>query len=200
VVHREFTNAFPATFTIYSDRVETVNANVPNGVGPISADKFAPFPKNPAIAKFFIQLGRVEELGSGILNVNKYLAAYSPGNKPEFIEANEFKTIIPLSKDLLKAGDTVIDTVIDTVTDTVNQLLKKKFSIEIIERLYKIISIIYKTPGLRSNMIAATLSIDENNIRRDIRKLQELNLIFFKGAPKTGGYFITDEFQEKFKE
>ena len=67
LVHREFTNASPATLTIFADRVETVNANVPNGVGPISPDKFAPFPKNPAIAKFFIQLGRVEELGSGIL-------------------------------------------------------------------------------------------------------------------------------------
>lgn len=93
LVHREFTNAYPATLTIFADRIETANANVPNGVGPISPDRFAPFPKNPAIAKFFIQLGRVEELGSGILNVNKYLAAYSPGNKPQFIEADFFRQL-----------------------------------------------------------------------------------------------------------
>lgn len=33
LVHREFTNAFPSTLIIYADRVETANANVPNGLG-----------------------------------------------------------------------------------------------------------------------------------------------------------------------
>jgi ATP-dependent DNA helicase RecG len=168
-------------------------------VGPISPERFTPFPKNPSIAKFFIQMGRVEELGSGILNVNKYLTAYSPGDKPTFIEADIFKTIIPLNASLTKAS-LMADTVIDTITDTVNQLLENKFSFAVIGRLYNIISVIHKTPGLRSNMIAATLGIDENNIRRDIRKLQELNLIIFKGSPKIGGYFISDELREKSNE
>ena len=51
------TNAAPATFIIYADRVETENANNPLGEGPIDPDNFVPFPKNPLIAKFFIQLG-----------------------------------------------------------------------------------------------------------------------------------------------
>lgn len=67
IIHREYTNAAPATFVIYADRVETENANNPHGEGPIDPTNFVPFPKNPLIAKFFIQLGRVEELGSGIL-------------------------------------------------------------------------------------------------------------------------------------
>ena len=33
LVHREFTDAYPATLTIFADRVETVNANIPNGQG-----------------------------------------------------------------------------------------------------------------------------------------------------------------------
>jgi len=32
---------------------------------------FAPFPKNPTIAKLFIKLGRIDELGSGRLNFNR---------------------------------------------------------------------------------------------------------------------------------
>ena len=159
-------------------------------------DKFAPFPKNPAIAKFFIQLGRVKELGSGILNVNKYLAAYSAGSKPEFIEADVFKTIIPLAKDLLK--DTT--TVNATVNDTVNQLLGDQFSVSAKERFAKIVRIIIGNPGLRSNMIAKELNINEGNIRRDIKKLQQLSFIDFTGTPKTGGYFITDAFKDKLKE
>lgn len=41
-------------------------------------------------------MGRVEELGSGIINITKYLKEYVPGVQPEFIEDDIFKTIIPL--------------------------------------------------------------------------------------------------------
>lgn len=76
IVHREYTNAQLCTFIIYNDRIETANANNPHGEGTIDPKNFAPFPKNPAIAKFFIQLGRVDELGSGVLNVNRLIKEY----------------------------------------------------------------------------------------------------------------------------
>jgi hypothetical protein len=50
--------------------VETANANNPHGEGPIDPKNFAPYPKNPAIARFFIQLCRVDKWRSGVLNVN----------------------------------------------------------------------------------------------------------------------------------
>jgi len=73
IFHREYTNAAPATFVIHADRVETENANNPHGEGPIDPANFVSFPKNPLIAKFFIQLGRVEELGSGILTTTRLM-------------------------------------------------------------------------------------------------------------------------------
>ena len=86
IMHKEYTNARPATFIIYGDRVKTENANNPHGEGALSPTSFSPFPKNPSIAKFFMQLGRFDELGSGILNVNKYIKAYSGKDNPKFIE------------------------------------------------------------------------------------------------------------------
>ncbi|MCP4397115.1 MAG: AAA family ATPase [bacterium] len=97
LIHREYTNAYPSTFTVYSDRVEVKNACVAHGYGPIDPLSFTPYPKNPIIAKFFLQLGWVEELGSGVLNVNEYLTHYTPGAVPQFIEGNVFETIIPLA-------------------------------------------------------------------------------------------------------
>jgi ATP-dependent DNA helicase RecG len=81
IIHREYTNAAPATFIIYADRVETENANNPHGEGPIDPANFVPFPKNPLIAKFFIQLGRVEELGSGILTTTRLMKEYAGKGK-----------------------------------------------------------------------------------------------------------------------
>lgn len=42
--------------------------------------------KNPAICKFMIQFGRIDELGSGVTNINKYLPLYAKGAKPVFKE------------------------------------------------------------------------------------------------------------------
>lgn len=100
LVHREYTNAYPTTFVITKTNVITENTNVPNGEGPISVNDFKPFPKNPTIAKFFMQLGRFEELGSGVLNINRYLKAYSGNYEPQFIEGTVFKTVIPLNEGL----------------------------------------------------------------------------------------------------
>ncbi|MGV8091888.1 MAG: winged helix-turn-helix transcriptional regulator [Mangrovibacterium sp.] len=91
--------------------VVTENANVPNGEGPILVDNFKPFPKNPTIAKFFMQLGRFDELGSGVLNINRYLKVYSGHDDPQFIEGYIFKTIIPLDEGLNEGLKTLLETV-----------------------------------------------------------------------------------------
>jgi ATP-dependent DNA helicase RecG len=98
LIHREFTNAFPARLIIFKDRLVTENANNPVGSGPIDPDNFNPHPKNPAIVKFFQQLGRAEELGSGIRNIKKYLPLYSKNSSFELLEEDNFKIIITLEE------------------------------------------------------------------------------------------------------
>jgi ATP-dependent DNA helicase RecG len=97
LVHREYTNARPTTFIIYADQVVAENANVPHHGGALLLDTFAPYPKNPTLARFFLQLGRAEELGSGVLNVTHYLPQYVRGALPRFLDGPVFQTILPLS-------------------------------------------------------------------------------------------------------
>lgn len=54
LVHREYTDARPATLIIYRDRVETTNAAHPHGEGPIAPERFTPYSKNPTLSKFFM--------------------------------------------------------------------------------------------------------------------------------------------------
>jgi ATP-dependent DNA helicase RecG len=104
IAHREYTNALPTSFIITKKSIETENANNPHGLGPIAIDKFIPFPKNPTIAKFFMQLGLMEELGSGVLNVNKYWRMYSGSTKPQFIEGTSFKITLPIGESFFKSN------------------------------------------------------------------------------------------------
>ncbi|MFN0199938.1 MAG: helix-turn-helix domain-containing protein, partial [Bacteroidia bacterium] len=48
-------------------------------------------------SKFFLQLGRVDELGSGVLNVNRLIKQYAGENLPQFIEGHIFKMILPVA-------------------------------------------------------------------------------------------------------
>ncbi len=66
LIHREFLNNFPARFIIGRDAVTTENGNRPHGHGLIDPSDFTPYPKNPTIARFFKEIGRADELGSGI--------------------------------------------------------------------------------------------------------------------------------------
>jgi ATP-dependent DNA helicase RecG len=97
LVHQEYTNAFPAKLIIEAKQVFTENWNKPHGTGTIDPANFSPFPKNPLIAKFFREMGWVDELGSGVRNTYKYMAIYADGNKPVFSEDDIFKISIPIN-------------------------------------------------------------------------------------------------------
>ncbi|MEW6196544.1 MAG: RNA-binding domain-containing protein [Bacteroidota bacterium] len=206
LVHREYTNAHPASLTIYNDRIEMLNANNPNGSGPISIKNFSPFPKNPTISKFFVQLGRVEELGSGIINVQRYLKLYSPNAKPEFIEDYIFQTIIPLKVEIADFGadavveDTVVvalDAVLTGVSGGVSGGVNVAVSKDVKDKLIEIINFILLNNGAKLADIEEKLKLSHRTAERNIQILRKLKIIEFVGAAKTGQYIITKIFLDR---
>mgnify|MGYP006278156135 CR=1 FL=1 len=93
LIHREYTSAFPAKLIIERGQVRTENSNKPHGFGAIDPETFTPFPKNPVIASFFRQIGRADELGSGMRKMMRYGKAYG-GADPEMIEGDIFRIIV----------------------------------------------------------------------------------------------------------
>lgn len=76
LIHREYSNAFVSTISIYSEKIEVRNANKPVNPGLITQPIISPFPKNPTIAKVFNYLGVIDELGSGISKIFKFSKLY----------------------------------------------------------------------------------------------------------------------------
>lgn len=93
LIHREYTNAFPAKLIIERGQVRTENSNKPHGFGVLNPETFTPFPKNPVIAAFFRQIGRADELGSGMRKLMRYGKAYGGAN-PELIEGDVFRIVV----------------------------------------------------------------------------------------------------------
>lgn len=90
LIHREYGARHDASLTIWKDRIEAVNWNVPFGYGHITLGNLRPHAKNPVIANFFAQLGIVEELGNGTRTMFKYVPLISGGKDPVLDEYDEF--------------------------------------------------------------------------------------------------------------
>lgn len=95
LVHREYGSAFPAKLIVEKDRIYTENWNRARRVGRIELQDFTPYPKNPILAKFFVNIGYADALGSGVRNLYKFTRIYS-GGEPDFEEGDVFKLTVPL--------------------------------------------------------------------------------------------------------
>lgn len=93
LIHREYTNAFPAKLIIERGWVRTENSNKPHGFGALDPESFAPFPKNPVISAFFREIHRADELGSGMRRMMKYGKTYG-GENPQMIEGDVFRILV----------------------------------------------------------------------------------------------------------
>ncbi len=135
LAHREYGSGYPARLIIYADHVLTENANRTFQSGPLDPDRFVPYPKNPAIANVFREIGFVDRLGSGVRRVSQYQPDYTPGQLAEFIEGDTFRAIIPIPvfrdfaaerNQLMKKTDSqpvVVNPVSDVVVNWLNDIL-----------------------------------------------------------------------------
>jgi len=94
LIHREYTNPFPAKLVIGREKVYTENANKSHGELQLQPDNFSPFPKNPVIARVFKEIGRADELGSGVRSIFEYFNFYSQ-QKPILEEKDILKYPFP---------------------------------------------------------------------------------------------------------
>lgn len=102
LMHREYSSPYPAKVMVTREKILTENANKTYHYGRIQADNFTPYPKNPIIANFFNNIGRADELGSGVRNLYKCTKMYA-NSEPILFEDDVFRTEVPLN--LIATGD-----------------------------------------------------------------------------------------------
>ena len=117
LIHREYSNSFPAIFAIYRDKIVSENWNIPYTYGHIDLSTACPHRKNPTIANVFSQTGIVEELGSGIRKMFKYTPLYSNGKEPDIEENDIYRIEIPYVPLFSLDSDTTQETTLEN-TDT----------------------------------------------------------------------------------
>ena len=69
----------------------------------MTSENLDPMPKNPVVANFFTQMGRSEELGSGVRSLYKCSRLYT-GRLPGMLGGDSFETFAPAPLSAADAG------------------------------------------------------------------------------------------------
>ncbi|MBP1631577.1 MAG: ArsR family transcriptional regulator [Bacteroidetes bacterium] len=136
----------------------------------------------------------------------KYCPIYVNGALPLIEEGDVFKVTLKYEKDeIVNEGvnepvNIPINGVLrkngpvnDRVNDRVNELVNKPLN----DNEISIISLLKITPGLNANEISEHIKKSIPSVARYISSLKKRELIEFRGAAKTGGYYIITEKKEE---
>lgn len=207
LVHREYTQASPTRVVIEKDKVTFENPNRPFHFGRLEPNGFAPHPKNPLILKFFREISLAEELGSGIKNTHKYSTFYTPGKQPQFIEDSLFKTVIPIPNfrsDAVKETSDAEKETSDTESSHFsilekmrNEIFSLPYRADYKQKLLALLTVMLEREGLQTQAYAEAIHASIPATKRYLQTLAQLKLIVFKGASKTGGYYLCEAIDKK---
>jgi len=175
--HRDYYEQGAVTMVeIYDDRVEISN---PGGLLLAVQKEFGTrsMSRNPLIFGLFTRMSLVEQVASGIPRMRDEMKeAGLP--EPEFTTDGGFFTVSFKRPD--KNG--IIN---DTVNGIVNDIVKSKVSNE--EGVYELIK---SKEGLSASEIAEHIGKSLRTTMRYLDALKKNDKIEFRGAPKTGGYYL----------
>jgi ATP-dependent DNA helicase RecG len=120
-----------------------------------------------------MQMGRGEELGSGVLNVNKYLPFYTKGAKPRFVEGDPFVTIIPLPSETGAS---------ERISEKTSEKPREK-----------ILNLLQQTPSLTTADLAVALGITVKGVAWQLNRLQQTGRLRRIGPDKGGHWEVAED-------
>ncbi len=182
LIHREYTNPFPAKLLIDREGVRTENANRSHGNIQLLPNRFSPLPKNPVIARVFKEIGRADELGSGVRNIFNFYHHYSL-LKPVLEDADIFRCFINI--DDLAVKNRAKQAGGQTGGQTGGQ-----FDLSIAQ--VAVLNIIKTNNRASRTEISQILGISSSAVQKHIEKLKQKQIIERVG-PDFGGYWKVNQ-------
>ena len=150
-------------------------------------------PRNPLIIRLLRQAGLAEQAGSGLPYIHRL---WTDAERPAPIIHNDparkrFEVVFDWGGD--KDG-VVREGVNEGVNEGINEGVNAVDDLDVGSRECALV--IQRHPGLRVPQIAEHMGRSHATVERHLKTLRDRGLVTFRGAPKTGGYFLTDQDSE----
>lgn len=209
IVHRDYNSVKGfLQISIYSDRTEISNyGGLPKGI--TLADliiEHHSILRNPDIAQICFIRKYIEMLGSGTLRMIKDCKA-NKFKTPDWKEKDNTTTVVfpkvthnrkaegttkGITEGISKSIIVKIEGIIEGITEGVTADVKEKIKM--------ILLVLYKEGGVRTVDIGKRIGVPVKSVERYIKQLKGAGLIEFKGANRTGGYYLTKNIENKINE
>ena len=179
LIHREYASPHIARIVIDADGIRTHNASRALYAGPVTPENLDPTPKNPIIANFFTQMGRSEELGSGVRNLYKYSRLYS-GRVPEMSDGDSFDAFVPTPLSVADAG----------FGKNASEVLMRKRDRTAAEVEEATAALLAKYGEVSASMVAASVtSVGDRTVRRYLARMVDDGRLSVKKRGRGTVYF-----------
>ncbi len=204
IVHRDYNSVKGfLQISIFADRTEVSNYGaLPTGITVADLKiEHSSILRNPDIAQMCFHRKYIEMLGTGTqrmirdCKVNKF--------KIPVWKQKENVTIVVFpdvahnrksegtTKGILKGISKGIITNIEGITEGITADVKEKIT--------KILLVLYKEEGVRTVNIEKLIDIPTKSLERYLKLLKDTGIIEYKGANRTGGYYLTKKVKNMLK-
>jgi ATP-dependent DNA helicase RecG len=134
-----------------------------------------------------VQIGRAEELGSGIRISSKYVPIYTGGKQPQFVEGDIFRTIIPIPSEDFEIDNNSLK------TGGLNGGLSGGLSGGLNEDCFALLKLIQSGKYPRITHLMKELESSRRTLERQLADLKDQGLISYEGSKKSGAYVLSSE-------
>lgn len=202
IVHRDYNSVKGfLQISIYPDRTEISNyGGLPQGI--TLADlkiEHHSILRNPDIAQICFIKKYIEMLGSGTLRMindckqNKFKAPVwkEKGNTTTvtFPDVTHNRKNEGTTKGITEGISKGVIVKVEGITEGITDDVKDKIT--------KILLVLFKEGGVRTVDIEKRIDIPAKSLERYIKQLKNAGIIEFKGANRTGGYYLTKRIENK---
>ena len=180
IVHRDYRSANDSTIKVFDDRIEFFNpGNLLDDltVEKIKTGNYKSHLRNKQIATIFKELELIEKYGSGVRRVIDAFVAYGLP-QPEF-EATQGGMAV-----------TVFKAVNEGVRGGVNGGVSGGVNGGVNTVSAHLLLLIQAQPGIKTSELVAQTGKAQRTVERWLKQFKDNQTIEFRGAPKTGGYYI----------
>jgi ATP-dependent DNA helicase RecG len=185
VVHRDYNKPSDIQIKIFDDKITIFNPGKFYGgltIADIQTDHYPSQVRNKLLAEAFYLTRKIEKYGSGFIRIREALRDY-----PELVftvqEVGE-GVLVEFARVTSSEPDHIQ---YEGVREGVNEGVSKGVTPDGITRLYRHIA---QYPGLRTPVLSQQLQIPGKTLERWLKQLKQAQRITFRGAAKTGGYYV----------
>lgn len=206
IVHRDYNSVKGfLQISIYSDRTEISNyGKLPKGITIEDLKvEHSSILRNPDVAQMCFYRRYIEMLGSGTQRMirdcrdNKFkLPIWKETDNvitvtfPGLAHNRNAKGIIKgILEGLNKATIAKLEEITEGITEGITD--------DVRDKIIKILIVLYKEAGLKTLDIEKLIDIPAKSIERYIKQLKDSEIIEYRGAKRTGGYYLTDVVKER---